>query len=47
MSDQIDTESLKPPLPKKQQDVPGLTERMDPKPDHGETSYCGSELLLD
>ncbi len=34
-----------PPLPAQQQPMPGLTEAMDPRPDHGETSYVGSEKL--
>src|SRR5215218_9146531 len=35
----------KPPLPKQQQDVPGLESEMDPKPDYGESSYRGSGKL--
>jgi NAD(P)-dependent dehydrogenase (short-subunit alcohol dehydrogenase family) len=35
----------KPPFPKQQQDRPGLAARMQPKPDHGETSYAGSGRL--
>src|SRR5215208_2264665 len=35
----------KPPLPKQQQDVPGLESEMDPKPDYGEGSYKGSGKL--
>ncbi|HKU04813.1 MAG TPA: SDR family oxidoreductase [Bradyrhizobium sp.] len=34
-----------PPFPVKRQPMPGLTERMDPRPDHGETSYRGSGRL--
>ena len=34
-----------PPLPAQQQPMPGLTEAMDPRPDHGETSYVGSGRL--
>jgi NAD(P)-dependent dehydrogenase (short-subunit alcohol dehydrogenase family) len=45
MSNEIDTESVQPPLPKQQQDAPGTTAEMDPRPDHGETSYRGSGLL--
>ena len=30
-----------PPFPRQPQDAPGLTTRMDPEPDHGETSYRG------
>lgn len=29
----------KPPFPRQPQPVPGLAARMDPQPDHGETSY--------
>jgi NAD(P)-dependent dehydrogenase (short-subunit alcohol dehydrogenase family) len=35
----------KPPFPKQQQPWPGLASRMDPRPDHGETSYKGSGRL--
>lgn len=35
----------KPPFPDQPQPVPGLATRMDPKPDHGETSYKGSGKL--
>jgi NAD(P)-dependent dehydrogenase (short-subunit alcohol dehydrogenase family) len=35
----------RPPFPKQQQPWPGLASRMDPKPDHGETSYKGSGRL--
>ncbi|OLP58397.1 NAD(P)-dependent oxidoreductase [Xaviernesmea oryzae] len=34
-----------PPFPDQQQPMPGLTSQMDPKPDHGETSYKGSGRL--
>lgn len=34
-----------PPFPKQQQEVPGRTDLMQPKPDHGETSYKGSGKL--
>ena len=37
----------KPPFPKQQQPMPGLTDRMDPVPDHGEKSYKGSGRLTD
>src|ERR1700753_33624 len=36
----------KPPFPKQPQLAPGLAKAMDPKPDHGETSYRGHERLL-
>ena len=39
------TEYPKPPFPKQQQPWPGLASRMDPRPDHGETSYKGSGRL--
>ncbi|QYC10679.1 SDR family oxidoreductase [Brevundimonas nasdae] len=35
----------KPPFPKQPQSAPGLVARMDPAPDHGETSYKGSGRL--
>ncbi|TFW17999.1 SDR family oxidoreductase [Duganella callida] len=35
----------KPPFPKQQQPWPGLTSKMSPRPDHGETSYKGSGRL--
>jgi NAD(P)-dependent dehydrogenase (short-subunit alcohol dehydrogenase family) len=34
-----------PPLPSQQQPMPGLTSRMNPVPDHGESSYRGSGRL--
>lgn len=34
-----------PPFPKQPQPLPGLAREMDPKPDHGETSYVGSGRL--
>ncbi len=35
----------KPPFPRQPQPVPGLTSKMEPRPDHGETSYKGSGKL--
>lgn len=35
----------KPPFPKQPQPAPGLVARMEPQPDHGETSYKGSGKL--
>lgn len=35
----------RPPYPTQQQDMPGTTGEMDPRPDHGETSYRGSGRL--
>jgi NAD(P)-dependent dehydrogenase (short-subunit alcohol dehydrogenase family) len=35
----------KPPFPKQPQPAPGLAAKMDPKPDHGETSYKGANRL--
>jgi NAD(P)-dependent dehydrogenase (short-subunit alcohol dehydrogenase family) len=35
----------KPPFPVQQQPWPGLTSKMNPRPDHGETSYKGSGRL--
>jgi hypothetical protein len=34
-----------PPLRRQQQDPPGFTEQLDPKPDHGEHSYRGCGKL--
>lgn len=34
-----------PPFPKQEQDSPGSSQRMQPPPDHGETSYKGSGRL--
>ena len=41
------TEEVRPPLPKQQQELPGTTAAMDPRPDHGEESYIGSGKLRD
>jgi len=35
----------KPPYPSQKQPMPGLTSKMDPRPDHGEASYKGSGRL--
>jgi hypothetical protein len=35
----------KPPFRRQEQPWPGLASRMDPRPDHGETSYRGSGRL--
>lgn len=35
----------RPPFPSQQQSFPGRTEKMDPRPDHGEESYVGHGLL--
>lgn len=35
----------KPPFPSQTQPMPGLTRKMDPVPDHGESSYKGSNRL--
>lgn len=40
------TKYPRPPYPKQSQPWPGLASKMDPKPDHGETSYKGSGRLL-
>ena len=37
----------KPPFPKQSQPWPGLAGRMEPRPDHGETSYRGAGRLQD
>jgi len=39
------TKFRKPPFPDQKQPWPGLASKMDPKPDHGETSYKGSGRL--
>jgi NAD(P)-dependent dehydrogenase (short-subunit alcohol dehydrogenase family) len=39
------TQYPSPPFPKQPQAAPGLATRMDPQPDHGETSYAGSGKL--
>jgi NAD(P)-dependent dehydrogenase (short-subunit alcohol dehydrogenase family) len=39
------TKYPKPPFKKQTQPWPGLASKMDPKPDHGETSYRGSGRL--
>ena len=36
----------RPPFPEQPQSAPGLAQNMDPKPDHGETSYKGSGKLV-
>src|SRR4051812_47899946 len=35
----------KPPFPNQEQSLPGTEQEMDPRPDHGETSYKGSGRL--
>lgn len=37
----------KPPFPEQRQPIPGTTGAMQPRPDHGETSYAGSGRLRD
>ena len=39
------TKYPKPPFPDQKQPWPGLASKMDPKPDHGESSYKGSGRL--
>jgi NAD(P)-dependent dehydrogenase (short-subunit alcohol dehydrogenase family) len=39
------TDDPKPPFPDQPQSQPGLTEAMEPRPDHGEDSYQGSGRL--
>jgi hypothetical protein len=39
------TERPKPPYPSQRQPMPGSTAKMDPRPDHGETSYKGCGRL--
>jgi hypothetical protein len=40
------TKYPKPPYPSQSQPWPGLASEMNPRPDHGETSYKGSGRLL-
>ena len=40
------TKYPRPPYPRQSQPWPGLASKMDPRPDHGETSYRGSGRLL-
>lgn len=40
------TQYPQPPFPKQPQPVPGSTAKMDPVPDHGETSYKGAGKLV-
>ncbi|MFC8763199.1 SDR family oxidoreductase [Streptomyces sp. NPDC057193] len=37
----------RPPFPDQEQDHPGSTEEMTPRPDHGEDSYRGHDVLVD
>ncbi|WP_131196691.1 SDR family oxidoreductase [Lichenihabitans psoromatis] len=39
------TQYPQPPFPKQPQSAPGLASKMDPTPDHGETSYVGHGRL--
>ena len=39
------TKHPKPPFRRQEQPWPGLASKMDPRPDHGETSYRGSGRL--
>ena len=39
------TQYPRPPFPHQTQEPPGLASKMDPRPDHGETSYRGSGRL--
>jgi hypothetical protein len=39
------TDTPKPPFPDQPQDIPGTTDAMTPRPDHGEDSYTGSGRL--
>ncbi|MGW7436899.1 SDR family oxidoreductase [Streptomyces sp. NPDC054849] len=40
------TRHPRPPFPDQEQDHPGSTEAMEPRPDHGEDSYQGHDVLL-
>ncbi|MGO4285824.1 NAD(P)-dependent oxidoreductase, partial [Bosea sp. TAB14] len=39
------TSHFEPPFPEQQQPMPGRTDAMKPRPDHGEDSYVGSGRL--
>ncbi len=39
------TQYPQPPFPQQPQEAPGIAAKMEPKPDHGETSYTGSGKL--
>lgn len=39
------SDAPKPPFPPQDQEPPGLTEQMQPRPDHGEKSYRGAGIL--
>ncbi|MBB3695751.1 SDR family oxidoreductase [Sphingomonas sp. BK580] len=41
------TDRPTPPYPEQQQTMPGSTDAMDPRPDHGEHSYVGRGRLTD
>ena len=41
------TQFPRPPFPIQQQPVPGSSESMNPRPDHGEDSYRGAGRLKD
>lgn len=41
----MSTEDPKPPFPHQPQPMPGMTDAMRPRPDHGETSYKGTGRL--
>lgn len=43
----MSSQSDSPAFPAQQQQPPGFTEEMTPRPDHGETSYQGSGKLVD
>jgi NAD(P)-dependent dehydrogenase (short-subunit alcohol dehydrogenase family) len=45
MPDDPRTKFPRPPYPPQRQDMPGYTDEMKPKPDHGEESYKGSGKL--
>ncbi|AZM92726.1 MULTISPECIES: SDR family oxidoreductase [Streptomyces] len=40
------TRHPRPPLPDQEQEPPGSTEEMEPRPDHGEDSYQGHDVLM-
>lgn len=47
MQDHPQDKHARPPMPEQQQEMPGYTAEMRPRPDHGEESYRGSGKLTD
>lgn len=45
MSDKASSKHPQPPFPEQSQPIPGITDKMSPRPDHGEESYKGHGRL--